>query len=57
MTVTVTAGAVVDGVNNGNLEASEAFSVDTKAPTVSSVDDQLGFGNGCGPMRRGMRSG
>ena len=38
VTVTVTAGAVVDGVNNGNLEASEAFSVDTKAPTVSSVE-------------------
>ena len=38
VTVTVTAGAVVDGVNNGNLQASEAFSVDTKAPTVSSLE-------------------
>ena len=38
VTVTVTAGAVVDGVNNGNLQASEAFSVDTKAPTVNSLE-------------------
>ena len=37
VTVTVTAGAVVDGLNNGNLRASEAFPVDTKAPTVSTV--------------------
>ena len=37
VTVTVTAGAVVDGVNNGNLQASEAFPVDTKAPTVSTI--------------------
>ena len=37
VTVTVTAGAVVDGVNNGNLQASEAFSVDTQAPTVSTI--------------------
>ena len=37
LTVTVTAGAVVDGVNKGNLEASAAFSVDTKAPVVSTV--------------------
>ncbi len=37
VTVTVTAGAVVDGVNNGNPEVSEAFAVDTKAPTVSRV--------------------
>ena len=37
VTVTVTAGAVVDGLNNGNLQASEAFSVDTKAPTVSTI--------------------
>ena len=37
VTVTVTAGAVVDGVNNGNLEASEVFPVDTKAPVVSTV--------------------
>ena len=37
VTVTVTAGAVVDGVNNGNLQASEAFSVDTRAPTVSTI--------------------
>ena len=37
VTVTVPAGAVVDGVNNGNLEASAAFSVDTKAPMVSTV--------------------
>ena len=37
MTVTVTAGAVVDGVNKGNLQASEAFSVDTRAPTVSTI--------------------
>ena len=37
VTVTVAAGAVVDGVNNGNLQASEAFSVDTKAPTVSTI--------------------
>ena len=37
VTVTVTAGAVVDGVNNGNLQASEAFPVDTKAPVVSTV--------------------
>ena len=38
VTVTVTAGAVVDGVNNGNLQASAAFSVDTKAPTVNSLE-------------------
>ena len=37
VTVTVPAGAVVDGVNKGNLEASAAFSVDTKAPVVSTV--------------------
>ena len=37
LTVTVTAGAVVDGGNKGNLEASAAFSVDTKAPVVSTV--------------------
>ena len=37
VTVTVTAGAVVDGLNNGNLAASEAFPVDTKAPVVSTV--------------------
>ena len=37
VTVTVTAGAVVDGLNNGNLQASAAFSVDTKAPTVSRI--------------------
>ena len=37
VTVKVTAGAVVDGVNNGNLQASEAFSVDTRAPTVSTI--------------------
>ena len=37
LTVTVTTGAVVDGVNKGNLEASAAFSVDTKAPVVSTV--------------------
>ena len=35
--VTVTAGAVVDGLNNGNLQVSAAFSVDTKAPTVSTI--------------------
>ena len=37
VTVTVTAGAVVDGVNNGNLQASEAFPVDTRAPTVTTI--------------------
>ena len=37
VTVTVAAGAVVDGVNNGNLQASEAFPVDTRAPTVSTI--------------------
>ena len=37
VTVTVTAGAVVDGVNNGNLQASEAFPVDTRAPAVSTI--------------------
>ena len=37
VTVTVTAGAVVDVLNNGNLQASEAFAVDTKAPTVSTI--------------------
>ena len=37
VTVTVTAGAVVDGLNNGNLQASEAFSVDTQAPAVSTI--------------------
>ena len=37
VTVTVTAGAVVDGLNNGNLAASEVFPVDTKAPVVSTV--------------------
>ena len=37
VTVTVTAGAVVDGVNKGNLQASEAFSVDTRAPAVSTI--------------------
>ena len=37
VTVTVTPGAVVDGLNNGNLQASAAFSVDTKAPTVSTI--------------------
>ena len=37
VTVTVTAGVVVDGVNNGNRQASEAFPVDTKAPTVSTI--------------------
>ena len=37
VTVTVTAGAVVDSLNNGSLQASEAFSVDTKAPTVSTI--------------------
>ena len=37
VTVTVTAGAVVDGLNNGSLQASEAFPVDTKAPTVSTI--------------------
>ena len=38
VTVTVTAGAVVDGVNNGNLQASAAFPVDTKAPVVSTIE-------------------
>ena len=37
VTVTVTAGAVVDGLNNGSLQASAAFPVDTKAPTVSTI--------------------
>ena len=37
VTVTVTAGAVVDGLNNGSLQASAAFPVDTKAPVVSTV--------------------
>ena len=37
VTVTVMAGAVVDGVNKGNLEASAVFSVDTQAPVVSTV--------------------
>ena len=37
VTVTVTVGAVVDPLNNGNLAASEAFPVDTKAPVVSTV--------------------
>ena len=37
VTVTVTADAVMDGLNNGNLQASEAFSVDTKAPAVSTT--------------------
>ena len=35
--VTVTAGAVVDALSNGNLAASEVFPVDTKAPVVSTV--------------------
>ena len=38
VTVTVTPGAVVDGLNNGNLQASAAFSVDTKAPVVSTIE-------------------
>ena len=38
VTVTVTAGAVVDGLNNGSLQASAAFSVDTKAPVVSTIE-------------------
>ena len=35
--VTVTAGAVVGPLNNGNLAASAAFAVDTQAPVVSRV--------------------
>ena len=38
VTVTVTAGAVVDALNNGNLRASEAFPVDTQAPVVSTIE-------------------
>ena len=38
VTVTVTAGAVVDALNNGNRAASAAFSVDTTPPTVSRVE-------------------
>ena len=38
VTVTMTAGAVVDGLNNGNLQASEAFPVDTKVPVVSTIE-------------------
>ena len=38
VTVTVTPGAVVDGLNNGSLQASAAFSVDTKAPVVSTIE-------------------
>ena len=38
VTVTVTAGAVVDGLNNGSLQASEAFPVDTKVPVVSTIE-------------------
>ena len=38
VTVTVTAGAVVDGLNNGSLQASAAFPVDTKAPVVSTIE-------------------
>ena len=34
--MTVTAGAVVDALNNSNLETSEVFSVDTKAPSQSA---------------------
>ena len=37
VTVTVTAGAVVGPLNNGNLAASAAFAVDTQAPVVSRV--------------------
>ncbi len=36
--VTVTAGAVVDGLNNGSLQASAAFPVDTKVPVVSTIE-------------------
>ena len=36
--VTVTVGAVVDALNNGNLRASEAFPVDTQAPVVSTIE-------------------
>ena len=37
VTVTVTAGAVVDALSNSNLAASAAFPVDTQAPVVSTM--------------------
>ena len=38
VTVRVPADAAVDGANIGNLEGSETFAVDTRTPTVSTVE-------------------
>ena len=38
VTVRVPADAAVDGANIGNLEGSETFAVDTRPPTVSTVE-------------------
>ena len=38
VTVRVPAAAAVDGGNIGNLEGSETFAVDTRTPTVSTVE-------------------
>ena len=37
VTVDVPANAVVDGANNGNLEGSETFTVDTRAPVIQTA--------------------
>ena len=37
VTVNVPANAVVDGANNGNLEGSETFTVDTRAPVIQTA--------------------
>ena len=37
VTVRVPVGAAVDGANNGNIEGSETFAVDTTAPRVLSI--------------------
>ncbi len=37
VTVDVPANAVVDGANNGNLEGSETFAVDTRAPVIQTA--------------------
>ena len=37
VTVGVPANAVVDGANNGNLQGSETFTVDTRAPVIQTA--------------------
>ena len=55
VTVDVPANAVVDGASNGNLQGSETFAVDTRAPVIqTAVANQavltLGYGEALDPL-------